>query len=231
MTDSVWRVPLSRYVFDGDGVGKDGGEESGVEMDDGFGTLVEGPGESGARGEVGIAGGRGLERVAQAAGEGEAAAELDCVFSVGGELPLRNGDKRDAGGDGVGGGRAAGKVEERAAILFEAADGGGCSGGIVVGVENGRGAAGEGERTIEGVGIGFVDEDAEGLRADFPGLLFVRVDEVLIDFEIALAVVELLRGAAAAEEESGDVEAGRGGERGLRGIFPGPGRRGFRGGG
>ena len=90
-------------VFDGDGAGKDGGEESGVEVDDGFGTLVEGPGESGARGEVGIAGGRGLERVAEAAGEGEAAAELDCVFSVGGELPLRNGDKRYAGGDGVGG--------------------------------------------------------------------------------------------------------------------------------
>ena len=98
---------------------------------------------------------------------------------------------------------------------------GGCAGGIVVGVENGRGAASEGERPIEGVGIGFVDEDAEGLRADFPGLLFVRVDEVFVDFEIALAVVELLRGAAAAEEESGDVEAGRGGERGLRGIFPG----------
>ena len=117
---------------------------------------------------------------------------------------------------GVRGGRAAGKVEEGAAILLEAADGGGCAGGIVVGVEDGRGAAGKGECTIEGVGIGVVDEEVERLRADFPGLLFVGVEEVFVDFEVALMVVELLRGAAAAEEESSDVEAGGGGERGLR---------------
>ena len=178
-----------------------------MEMDDGFGVLVDGPGESGARGEVGVAGGRGLERVAEAAGEREATAELHRVFSVGGELPLRDGDERGAGGDGVSGGRSAGKIQERATILLEAADGRGCAGGVVVGVEDGRGGAGEGERSVEGVGIGFVDEDAEGLRADFPGLLFVGVDEVLVDFEVALAVVELLRGAAAAEEEAGDVEA------------------------
>jgi len=54
-----------------------------------------------------------------------------------------------------------------------------------------------------------VDEDAEGLRADFPGLLFVGVDEVLVDFEVALAVVELLRGAAAAEEESATLSWAR----------------------
>ena len=168
-----------------------------------------------------------MECVAEAAGEREATAELHGVFSVGGELPLREGDERGAGGDGVGGGRSAGQVEERAAVLFEAADSGGCAGGVVIGVEDGRGGAGEGEGSVEGVGIGLVDEDAEGLRADFPGLLFVGVDEVLVDFEVALAVVELLRGAAAAEEESCDVEAGRGGERGLRGVFPGPGGVGF----
>ena len=47
--------------FGGDGFGNDGGEESGMEVEDGFGALVDGPGEAGARGEVGVAGGRGLE--------------------------------------------------------------------------------------------------------------------------------------------------------------------------
>ena len=46
---------VEAVVFDGDGVGEDGGEKAGVEMDDGFRALVDGPGESGAGGEVGVA--------------------------------------------------------------------------------------------------------------------------------------------------------------------------------
>ena len=211
----------------GDGFGHDAGEEAGVEMEDGLRVLVDGPGEAGARGEVGKAGGRGLKRVAEPAGEREPRAELEGVFSVESQLPLREGDERGAGGEREAGGRAARQVEERAAVLLEAGDGGGDGGGVVVRVERGRVASTEGERAVEGVGIGFVNEDAERLRADFPGLLVVRVEEVFVDFEIALAVVEILRGAAATEEETGDVEAGSGRERRLRRVFPGEGGVGF----
>ena len=205
----------------GDGFGHDAGEEAGVEMEDGLRVLVDGPCQAGARREVGKTGGRGLNCVAEPAGEREPRAELKSVFGVESQLPLCEGDQRGAGGDGEAGGRAAWQVEERAAVLLEAGDGGGAGGGIIVRVERGRVASTKGERAVEGVRIGFVNKDAERLRADFPRLLVVRVEKVFVDFEVALAVVEILRGAAATEEETGDVEAGSGRERRLLGVFPG----------
>jgi hypothetical protein len=100
--------------------------------------LVDGPGKSCARGEVGVAGGRCLKSVTHAAGERDAAIEFHSVFGVEGELPLREGNERGAGGDGVCGGGSTGEFEECASVLLEAADGGGGAGGIVVGVEDGR---------------------------------------------------------------------------------------------
>jgi hypothetical protein len=44
--------------------------------------------------------------------------------------------------------------------------------------------------------------------------------DVVVDLEIALAVVEVLAGGAASYEVTGDLKRGRGRERRLRGALP-----------
>ena len=65
-----------------------------------------------------------------------------------------------------------------------------------------------------------MQEECEGLRAEFEGVPAAREQDVVVDFEIALAVVEVLAGGAASYEVSGDLKGGSGRERRLRSALP-----------
>lgn len=202
-------------------------EDAEAQVDEPGLLLVERPCEAEARSEVCEAVRIGQEEIAQAYIDRKTRSELDGVLKEEGHAELCERDKRIPAGELIGGGIAAGQVEQGAAILLDPADGRGFAGGIVVGVEDGRAASTEDVGAVESVGVVVVQEEGEGLRAELKGVLAVGEHDVVVDFEIALAVVEVLAGGAASYKVAGDLECGIGRERSLLSALPGVADTGF----
>lgn len=90
----------------------------------------------------------------------------------------------------------------------------------MVGVENRGTPSAEDVRAVKGVWVVVVQEEGEGLRAELKGVLAVGEHDVVVDFEIALAVVEVLTGGASSYEVAGDLKCSGGRERRLLGTLP-----------
>jgi hypothetical protein len=136
-------------------------------------------------------------------------------------LPLGQGYKWSAGGDLIRRGCAACKVQQCAAVLFDRGDGFCLAGRIVIGVEHRGAAPAKHIGPVEGVGIIVMHEYAERLGADFHLVLAACNHDVIVDLQIALAVVQVLTGGSAANEVPGHLDGRVRLERCLRGPLPG----------
>ena len=198
-----------------------------MKMHDCLSTLVESPCNARARREIGIVCGRGLECIAEAAGERQARVHLNRIFCIECKLPLRERYQRRSCGYLKGRRRATGQVQQRAPVLLDSGDCGYLACRCPTCIEYGRCAAAKGIRTVECIGVGVMHKDSENLCAYFPGLSPMRVKYIFIDFEVPLTVIDLLGSAAASFKKSRNIEARCRGQRSLRRVFPCPRCMGF----
>ena len=217
----IWRLSLDGAVQLTVGEGglgiDDTVEEAGAQVEDGLLLAVRRPGEAETR--AGVANGSGivLHGPAQAEGELQAGAKLPLVLSVEDGLQLVERDGRCAGCDVELGGRAAGKVEQSAAVLFEAGDGGGAAGAV----ERGSGTAAEDVGAVEACRLGVVERGVEELEAGLEVVFAAGVHDVVIDFEVALVGAEIAGCDTAAGKGAPDLERRGGGDGCVGAVAPG----------